>query len=588
MSQSALAEVGLTDPGGDPAALYHNAQCWADISAYLSDHSTRIAELTAAGLRNWEGDAANAFAARGTSLAQNASVAAYTTAAVAAEQQQHAQTHEMVKQIIIELSIQIATMLAFYAAAALFPALLAWAQAWLTYLIATGVRVLRMLAQALNTLVRFLIQARTWINGVAELTWNTPRFSLGYGRMITEGIRDIAIDLTANLVAAGIQHKKVDPAQLFISAGISGGIGGIVGGLEKTGVRKALDEAGNVKRGADGLPEFVPLGKQAQNFVKEAGSPPRPRPEAPPPSRATELLANAKNSYDDARNLGLKGAPGENHRLADDLAATRNRYDTALTRHTEANDNVRRLGDDVWTREQTVRSYRNAVDQADLRFRSAETKVSLYRSSGNPSWVDESIRELADARAELTAATQGLRTAEDSLSTSRRNLSDAERTAARANDEAEAAEAAHRLARDRANAWIRHDAARDAARAQTTFGEQFQFVRRNNEWTDSFGDPKWWQEIVFYDVPKDAVKGAANGAVKSAVEVARGNGQSGDIWKDALLGGATGAVRGGVNSVGSNRAFPAGGIEETLWKTGSKTMDDYARREIKEATYGKP
>ncbi|ONI89617.1 hypothetical protein ALI144C_04565 [Actinosynnema sp. ALI-1.44] len=588
MSQSALTQVGLADPGGSPATLYHNAQCWADISAYLDDHSARIAELTASGLTGWEGDAAKAFAARGMSLAQNAAAASANTAAVAAQQQQHAQTHEMVKQIIIELSIQIAAMLAFYAAAALFPPLLAWAQAWLAYLIATGARVLRLLAQALNALVRFLVQARAWVNNFAELTWNTSRFSVGYGRMVTEGVRDVAIDLTANLVAAGIQHKKIDPAQLFISAAVSGGIGGVVGGLEKTGVKKAVDNAGNVRRGADGLPEFVPLGKQAQNFVKKIGSQPRPRPDAPPLSHADGLLTNTRNAHDNARNLGLRGAPGENHRLADDLATTRNRYDTALTRQAEANENVRRLGDDVWAREQTVRAYRNAADQADLRVRSADTKVVLYRSSGNPAWVDESIRELADARAELTAATQGLRTAENSLTTSRRNLTDAQRNAARANDEVTAAEDAHRLARDRANAWIRHDAARDAARVQTTFGEQFQFVRRNNEWRDSFGGPKVWQEIVFYDIPKDAIKGAANGAAKSAVEVARGNGTSGDIWKDALLGGATGAVRGGVNSLGNNRAFPAGGLEETLWKTGSKTMDDYIRRKIKDATYGAP
>ncbi|MEC3975225.1 hypothetical protein [Amycolatopsis sp. H20-H5] len=505
---------------------------------------------------------------------------------MAAKQQQHAETHQMVKQLIIELSIQIAVMLAFYAAAAIFPPLLAWAQAWLAYLIATGARVLRILAEALNALVRFLVQARTWITNFANLTWKTSRFSLGYGRMVTEGVRDIATDLTANLVAAGVQHKKIDPAQLFISAGISGGIGGLVGGLEKSGIKKALDEAGTVRRDADGLPHFVPLSEQAQNVVKKIGPQPRPRPAAPPPSHATDLLTNAKNAHDEARNLGLKGDRGESHRLADDLSATRNRYDKALTGQGEANENVRRLDDDLWTREQTARSYRNAADKADLRIRTADTGQGLYLSSGNPAWVDASVRELADARAEFTAATDGLRNAENSLSTSRQSLADAQRNATHANDEVASAEAAHGLARDRANAWIRDNAARDAAREQTTPGEQFQFLRRNNEWNASFGGPKTWQECVFYDAPKDAIKGAANGASKSSAEVARGNGESGDIWKDALLGGATGAVRGGVNSWGNNRAFPAGGLEETLWKTGSRTMDDYVRRTIEDATYG--
>ncbi|MFD9888048.1 hypothetical protein ACFWY9_01805 [Amycolatopsis sp. NPDC059027] len=586
MPQDALAQVGLPDPGGDPAALHHNALGWAEISAYLDDHSAHLAELTAASLRDWEGETAKAFAAHGKALADNAAKAAQTTAAVAARQQQHAKTHETIKQIIIELCVQIAVMLAFYAAAALFPPLLAWAQACLAYLIATGVRVLRLLAQALNLLVRFLIQARAWVNSFSELTWKTSKFGLGYGRMVTEGVRDVAIDLTANLVAAGVQHKKIDPAQLFISAGIGGGIGGVVGGLEKTGFKKAVDEAGNVRRGADGLPEFVPLGKQAQNFVKKIGPRPRPAPAPPPPTRSVEVLTNAKNAYDNARRLGLKDTPGENRRLADNLAATRNRYDNALTRRAEANAEVRRLSDDVWTREQTARSYRGAADQADLRVRSAETRLNLYRASGNRTWVDEGARELADARVEFTAASGGLRTAEDALRGSRENLTNAQRAVTRANDDVTSAETAHRLARDQANAWISRDATRDVARNHTTFGEKFRFVRRNNEWNASFGSPKKWQEIVFYDVPKDTFKGAANGAAKSAAEVARGNGDPDDIWKDALLGGATGAVRGGVNSAGNNRAFPAGGLEETLWKTGSKTMDDYVRREIKDATYG--
>ncbi|GAA4531921.1 hypothetical protein [Amycolatopsis samaneae] len=586
MTQDALAKVGLPNPGGDPSALHHNALGWAEISAFLTEHSARLTELTAAGTRNWEGESAKAFAERGAALARNAAAAAETTAAVAAKQQQHAKTHEMVKQIIIELCVQIAVMLAFYAAAALFPPLLAWAQAWLAYLIATGVRVLRLFAQALNMLVRFLVQARAWVNSVAELTWKTSKFGLGYGRMITEGVRDIAIDLTANLVAAGVQHKKIDPARLFISAGISGGIGGLVGGLEKTGFKKAVDAGGNVRRGADGLPEFVPLSKQAQNLVKKIGPRPRPAPAPPPPTQSAEVLANAKHAYENARNLGLKGTPGENLRLAENLATTRNHHNGALTRQAEANAEIRRLGDDVWTREQTVRAYRNAVDQADLRVRSAETRLGLYRASGNRTWVDEAVRDAADARAEFTAASGGLRTAENALSGSRRDLAHAERNLARANDDVTSAETAHRLARDRANAWIRRDATRDVARNHTTFGEKFRFVRRNNEYQDSFGSPKKWQEIVFYDMPKDAVKGAANGAAKSATEVARGNGDSGDIWKGALLGGATGAVRGGVNSLGNNRLFPAGGIEETLWKTGSKTMDDYVRGRIKDATYG--
>ncbi|QWF82750.1 hypothetical protein [Amycolatopsis sp. CA-230715] len=586
MSQTALAEVGLTNPGGDPAALDHNAEVWAEISAYLNEHSDHLAKLTAAGLRDWRGEAANAFAERAIPLIRDAEAEAQRTAAVAARQQQHAKTHQSVLQIIIELSIQIAAMLAFYAAAAAFPALLAWAQAWLNYLIATGVRVLRILAEALNALVRFLNQARTWVNAVNELTWNTSKFSIGYGRMLTEGVRDIAIDLTANLVAAGIQHKKIDPARLFISAGISGGIGGIGGLLEKSGVKKVVDEAGTVSRRADGKPEFVPFVKQVQNTVKKIGPQPRPRPDVPPPSDAQRLLGNAKNAYERAKNLGVKDKPGENTKLARNLSRSRDTYDTALRGQTRANDEVRRLTDEVWTNEQTARAYRNAVDHASRRVETTALRLDMYRASGNPGWVDDATRELANARAEFTAASEGLRTTENALSTSRRNLSDAQRNEARANNTVESTDAAHRLARDEANAFIGRDTTRALAWDQTSFGDKFRFVLRNNEWLTSFGNPKRWQETVFYDIPKDTVKGAANGAAKSAAEVGRGNGNSGDIWKDALLGAATGGVRGGVNSVANNKAFPAGAIEETLWKTGSKTMDDYTRRKIKEATYG--
>ncbi|GAA1982232.1 hypothetical protein [Amycolatopsis minnesotensis] len=586
MSQSALAEVGLTNPGGSPAALDHNAQSWAEISAYLNEHSDHLAKLTASGLRDWRGEAANAFAERAIPLMRNAEEEAQRTAAIAARQQQHAKTHQSVLQIIIELSVQIAAMLAFYAAAAAFPALLAWAQAWLNYLVATGARVLRILAEALNALVRFLNQARTWVNAVNELTWNTSKFGVGYGRMITEGVRDIAIDLTANLVSAGIQHKKIDPAQLFISAGISGGIGGLGGALEKSGLKKAVDEAGNVKRRADGTPEFVPFVKQVQNFVKKIGPQPRPRPDGPPPSDAHRLLGNAKNSYDRARNLGVTDKPGENVNLAGNLSATRGAYDTALRGRTRANEEVRRLTDEVRTHEQTARAYRNAADRAGSRVETTAMRLDMYRASGNPNWVDDAARELADARAEFTAATDGLRTTENALSTSRRNLSDAQRNETLANHTVDSTDAAHRLARDEANAWIGRDASRALAWDQTGFSDKFRFVLRNNEWRTSFGSPKKWQETVFYDIPKDAIKGAANGGAKSAAEVSRGNGNSSDIWKDALLGGATGAVRGGVNSVANNKAFPAGGIEETLWKSGSKTMDDYTRRKIKEATYG--
>ncbi|TDD40902.1 hypothetical protein [Saccharopolyspora elongata] len=141
--------------------------------------------------------------------------------------------------------------------------------------------------------------------------------------------------------------------------------------------------------------------------------------------------------------------------------------------------------------------------------------------------------------------------------------------------------------RDRVDAWNQLDAARIAAREQTTFRQRLAFVRKNNAWSDSFGTRNSWQEILFYDVPKDAINGMTSGAIKSGIEVARGNGQPGDMWKSVLLQGAIGAVRGGVNSAASNTAFPRSGIGETLWKTGSKTADIHVRSNIETNTYGK-
>src|SRR5690606_18700965 len=106
----------------------------------------------------------------------------------------------------------------------------------------TGVRALVLLGRALDVLVRGLVRARSWITSISQLTWRSERFAVGYGRMLVEGVRDFAVDISAYLVASGVSGRPIDPARLFISAGISGLGGSVVGGLEKSGVRKALDD----------------------------------------------------------------------------------------------------------------------------------------------------------------------------------------------------------------------------------------------------------------------------------------------------------------------------------------------------------
>ena len=66
------------------------------------------------------------------------------------------------------------------------------------------------------------------------------------------------------------------------------------------------------------------------------------------------------------------------------------------------------------------------------------------------------------------------------------------------------------------------------------------------------------------------------------MDVGEGKGSPDSIWKRALQGGATGAARGLVNSSARNLAHPSGGVSETTWKAGGKTMDDYVQRKVRE------
>jgi hypothetical protein len=173
--------------------------------------------------------------------------------------------------------------------------------------------------------------------------------------------------------------------------------------------------------------------------------------------------------------------------------------------------------------------------------------------------------------------------------------------------------------RERMDAWTRLDAARRVARDETTIGQKLAHLREHNAWREryrvkydqsgselrpfawekvrnggfaedaekGFSSPKWWQETGFYDGRKDMLKGVAHAAAKTGVEVAQGKARGKDVWRAALLVGATGAVRGAVNSA-ANRLFPGGGLQETVWKIGSKSLDDYVRDKIRTATSAPP
>ncbi|MFF7415479.1 WXG100-like domain-containing protein [Streptomyces lydicus] len=269
-ASGALSAIGLPYPGGDPQHLQTQAETHAALAADLAMHAERLSNLIQKSQRAWQGEAAEAFRNAVIEQAARVELAAKTAAQLSQGHAEHAQKMHRALEIIKELAIQIAATLAFMAAAAWFPPLLAAAEAQLATLAASAGRFIQWLSDLLSTIVRFLVQARTWISQVSSLTWRTESFSLGYGKMLFDGVRDATVDILANLTTRGITHKPLDISMVWSALG-SGLSGGVFGALESSGVRKAVNAAGEVKRSADGLPEFVSFGDQAKNWVNSLG-----------------------------------------------------------------------------------------------------------------------------------------------------------------------------------------------------------------------------------------------------------------------------------------------------------------------------
>ncbi|MEV8096743.1 hypothetical protein [Kitasatospora sp. NPDC085879] len=269
----ALAAVGLPDPGGNPGVLRDNAQAHYDLAAQLRAHSAFVEDLARQSQAVWQGSAADAFrlaaASHSTDLSTTASIAVKT----AEQHEDHASRLGQALEILKELAIQIGATLAFIAAAAAFPPLLAAAEMQLAVLAVDAGRLVQWLADVLSAVVRFFVRARTWIAQFSKLVWRGESFSLGYGKLVFDGTRDMVVDVLANLTARGIGHKPLDITMLWSALG-SGLAGGLLGGLEASGFKKILTEAGEVKRAADGLPEFVSLGEQGKSWVNSLGKAP--------------------------------------------------------------------------------------------------------------------------------------------------------------------------------------------------------------------------------------------------------------------------------------------------------------------------
>ncbi|MGW4757721.1 hypothetical protein [Streptomyces chartreusis] len=269
----ALAMVGLPDPGGDPRALHGQARADYELAAQLRSHSVHLEDLLRQSQQVWQGQAADTFRQSMAAHTADVTAAADFVAQSGGRHEEHASQQGIALEILKELGIQIAVTLAYIAAAALFPPLVAAAEMQLVTLAAQAGRLVQWLADLLSAVVRFLVRARAWIAQFTKLTWRTRYGSFGYGKLAFDGARDMAVDVLSSLTARGITGRPMDITMLYSMLG-SGAAGGLVGGLEASGFKKVLTESGDIARAADGLPKFVALGDQAKTWVKSVGRKP--------------------------------------------------------------------------------------------------------------------------------------------------------------------------------------------------------------------------------------------------------------------------------------------------------------------------
>jgi hypothetical protein len=554
-SDQALDTVGLPHPGGDPTAIGANAQAWQSLAAFLQQHGEELTRLSVIPGESWSGADADTFRSQLRGVAQNASSAAETVSAVGTQQQQDADTHKLVLEILKEVGIQLAVMLAFWAAGWVFPPLVAASEAYLSTLIVQGSRALELFVRALSAIVRTLVETRNWIESAMQLTWRTDLISIGYGRMLTEGIRDFGIDLTAGTVASEVQGKPIDPLQLIKNALVGGSVGAVLGGLERSGITKLLDETGAVRRSADGKPIFTSFGDQAKSAVNSVGRPAIGG-EVSGARFAIGPKARTESLFDDLATAQATARMLEVDRSRSGLAGLEEELATSRAAHADALDAL-----------DALTSAENQANSADL-----DDLTALFNHQS-------SVIEATDTAIEVEARITRLQ----------RQL----------------------------GAWHALDGARRSIRDNTSLGEQLVNAWQRNPWQHGFptahelthgvgtlprvnswqtltsaigpaevrlkgfGSPKSWQTTWLYDTPRYFVKGFASNAVKTYFDTLMGKATPDDIWKTALLGASFSSVRGALNATMGNVVWPQYGIEETLSKAGLKALDNLVLSEIR-------
>ena len=564
-----LGSVGLVYPGGQPKAMRDHADNWQQLAKYLEEQHEQLEALLSRSRGHWQGDAAGTFSAEVKAMGDASSQAAEISKQLAAAQLKHADQHEKVLEVLKELAILIATTLAYIAAASLFPPLLEMARIQLALLVSTAGQVIRILAEGLSVLVRFLVRAQQAIEGFSQLAVRTGGFKFGYGRLLVEGTRDFSIDLTANATVAAIRNKPLSAEQLLTSAAVSFGVGGVIGGLEASGVKKVMDDAGAVKRGADGKPALLSFGEQYRGAVKSLGR--RPSISSQGTEQSVPPLTGPWAEYADAHASAqaqrVNGSTAEQRRLTEDQAAAQRAYSQRDERYSHAQDLKRKA-------EEHEHRASGLLASAEKDLHNRQTQHDAYRASGNAQLIRDAEQQISVAQAAVLARRRELENVQAAHRRAQHEL--VEKIASK-----DSAAERLRTVEERAAVSRRLSESADRVRTETTLGQRLGHTWRNNEWRQTFGATQGWREILLFDSVKDFVKGVSNSAALGGINAAKGEKSAGDIWKDALLGGATGAVRGALKGSFNNVAFPAGGVEEIMWKVGTKTLDVYTREQVK-------
>jgi hypothetical protein len=567
-SDTALQTVGLISPGGDPLGIKQTAAMWSSVSYFLQEHADGIAALSARASSSWAGPEADLLRSELAAYAESARSVSGAAAAVGSQQAAEADTHQVVIEIIEQIGVQIAITLGMWAVSALFPPALAAVEAYVSALVVEGSRVLQVLVDALSATVRTLVDARNAIEAVMQLTWRSDNFAIGYGRLITEGVRDFGIDLTAGVGSSAVTHTPLDPLQLFKNALIGGAVGGLLGGIEYSGAKRILDESGAAAVGLDGKPLFQSLSQQVREAVSSLGGDEVAAVAEGPRTLYTTALDNLSATTANARRIGITTTPRGLREIEEELSQAVLARSAALEARMQAADRVSAL-----------QGFLDAFDLASL---------------GRAGPADgEFVRAIRDELGRTSQALTDLGSQADELSLGIETQ-------------------AHRLA-----GWNTWNSARRVARADASLSEQLAWAWRQNLWRDGlatayhepaglspaasvasweslsgpagavgtlakgFAKPKNWQTVWLYDTPRYFLKGLVSNTAKTASDIPLGKATADDVWKVGLIGAAVSSARGAINGLAGNVLWPRYGIEETIWKAGLKMFDNAAITELR-------